>query len=155
MIIYLLQCCYKDEMNSSVLRTLSNTQRVFNEGWLLFLLLLFMFNMNFYPKSLFLDPQIFPDGLVVKKLPAMQESWEMCVQSLDWEDPLEEGMATPSNILAWKTLWTEGPDRLQSMGSHRVRHDRSHLARMQSLQMWSLLFYKPKSHFWTLVKDPS
>ena len=47
----------------------------------------------------------------------------MCVQSLDWEDPLEEGMATHSSILAWKTLWTEGPGRLQSMGSHRVRHD--------------------------------
>ena len=40
----------------------------------------------------------------VKNLPAMQESW---VQSLVWEDPLEEGMATHSNILAWIILWTE------------------------------------------------
>ena len=40
----------------------------------------------------------------VKNPPAMQETW---VQSLDWEDPLEEGMATPSSILAWKIPWTE------------------------------------------------
>ena len=36
---------------------------------------------------------------IVKKLPAMQETW---VQSLGWEDPLEEGMATHSSILAWR-----------------------------------------------------
>ena len=36
---------------------------------------------------------------MVKDLPAMQETW---VQSLAWEDPLEEGMATHSNILAWR-----------------------------------------------------
>ena len=40
----------------------------------------------------------------VKNPPAMQEIW---VQSLDWEDPLEEGMATHSSILAWKIPWTE------------------------------------------------
>ena len=111
--------------------------------------------LNLYPKNLFLDPKIFPDGSAVKNLPAMQEPWETCVRSLDWEGPLEQGMATHFSILAWKILWTEGPDRLQSMGSHRVGHDWSHLARMQSLEMWSLLFHKPKSHFWTLVKDPS
>ena len=53
----------------------------------------------------------------------------MRVQSLGWEDPLEEGMATHSSILAWRTLWTEEPDRLQSRGLHRVGHDLSHLAR--------------------------
>ena len=36
-------------------------------------------------------------------------------KSLGWEDPLEEGMATPSSILAWKTPWTEEPRGLQSM----------------------------------------
>ena len=36
--------------------------------------------------------------------------------SLDWEDPLEEGMATHSNILAWRIQWTEEPGGLQSMG---------------------------------------
>ena len=40
----------------------------------------------------------------VKNLSAMQETW---VQSLGWEDPLEEGMATHTRILAWRILWTE------------------------------------------------
>ena len=48
---------------------------------------------------------------------------ETQVQSLGWEDPLEKGMVTHSNILAWKISWTEEPDGLQSMGSQRVRHD--------------------------------
>ena len=39
------------------------------------------------------------------------------------EDPLEKEMATHSSILAWRTLWTEEPSGLQSMGSERVRHD--------------------------------
>ena len=56
----------------------------------------------------------------VKNLPAMQETW---VQSLGWEDTLEEGMATHSNILAWRIPWTEKPGGLQPMGSQRVRHD--------------------------------
>ena len=57
---------------------------------------------------------------MVKNLPAMQETQ---VQSLGWEDPLEEEMATHSSILAWKIPWTEEPGKLQSMGSQRVRHD--------------------------------
>ena len=55
----------------------------------------------------------------VKNSPAMQETW---VLSLGGEDTLEEGMAIPSSILAWRTLWTEEPGRLQFMGSQRVRH---------------------------------
>ena len=47
----------------------------------------------------------------------------MWVQSLGREDPLEEGMATHSSILAWRTLWTEEPGGLQSMGSQRVGQD--------------------------------
>ena len=54
---------------------------------------------------------------VVKNLPAVWETW---VQSLGWEDPLEEGMANPSSMLAWRILWTEEPGRLQSMGLERV-----------------------------------
>ena len=50
----------------------------------------------------------------------MQEIW---VLSLGREDPLEKEMATHSNILAWRILWTEKPDVLQSMGSQRVGHD--------------------------------
>ena len=57
---------------------------------------------------------------LVKNPPAMQEPW---VQSLGWEDPLEEGMATHSSILAWKSPWTEEPGGLQSLGLQRVGHD--------------------------------
>ena len=56
----------------------------------------------------------------VKRLPKMQETQ---VQSLGWEDPLKNEMATHSSTLAWKIPWTEEPGRLQSMGSQRVRHD--------------------------------
>ena len=45
------------------------------------------------------------------------------VRSLGGEDPLEEGMATHSSILAWKIPWAKKPGRLQSMGSQRVRHN--------------------------------
>ena len=54
----------------------------------------------------------FPGGSGVMNLPAVQETW---VQSLDQGDPLEEGMATHSSILAWRIPWTEEPGRLQSM----------------------------------------
>ena len=47
----------------------------------------------------------------------------MRVQSLGQKDPLEEGMATHSGILAWRIPWTEEPGGLQSMGSQRVGHD--------------------------------
>ena len=47
----------------------------------------------------------------------------MQVRSLGWEDPLQEEMATHSNILAWEIAWTEEPNWLQSMGLQRVRHD--------------------------------
>ena len=62
----------------------------------------------------------FPGGSVVKILPAKQETW---VQSLSYEDPLQEGMATQSSILAWEIPWTEETGRLQSMGCQRVRHN--------------------------------
>ena len=42
--------------------------------------------------------------------------WETWGRSLGWEDPLEEGMATHSSILAWKSPWTEEPVRVQSTG---------------------------------------
>ena len=50
---------------------------------------------------------------MVKNLHAVLETW---VQLLGWEDPLEKGMATHSNILAWKIPWTETPSKLQYMG---------------------------------------
>ena len=55
-------------------------------------------------------------ALVVKNLLAMQERKERQVRSLSPEDPLEEGTATHSSILAWRTPWTEEPGRLQSIG---------------------------------------
>ena len=52
---------------------------------------------------------------LVKNPPPMQETW---VCSLGWEDPLENGKATHSSILAWRMPWT-----IQSMGLQRVGHD--------------------------------
>ena len=48
---------------------------------------------------------------------------ETQVRSLGWEDPLEEGMATHSSILAWKIPQTEEPGGLESTVSQRVRHN--------------------------------
>ena len=56
----------------------------------------------------------------VKNLPAMLETW---FWSLGWEDPLEEGLATHSSILAWRILWTDEPSGLQFRMSWRVGHD--------------------------------
>ena len=59
---------------------------------------------------------------MVKYLPTMQELQETQVPSLGWEDSLEEGVATPSSILAWRIPWTEEPDGLQFIRTQRVRH---------------------------------
>ena len=50
---------------------------------------------------------------MVKNLSAMQETQ---ILSMDWDDPLEKGMADCSSILAWRIPWTEEPGGLQSMG---------------------------------------
>ena len=65
-------------------------------------------------------PRSLPGGSAVENLPARQETW---VHPLGWEDPLEEGMATHSSILAWRTPWTEEPSGLQSTGLQKVRDD--------------------------------
>ena len=51
------------------------------------------------------------EAQIVKNQPALQETW---VQSLIWENSLEEGMATHSSVLAWRIPWTEEPGGLQS-----------------------------------------
>ena len=51
----------------------------------------------------------FPGGSDVKTPLAMQETW---VRVLGWEDPLEKGVATHSNILTWRIPWTEEPGRI-------------------------------------------
>ena len=77
-----------------------------------------------FKKATYHDVWGFPGGSVVKIPPAMQETQ---VRVLGWEDPLEEGMATHSSILAWRIPRTE-PGRLQFMRSQRVGHDWSDLA---------------------------
>ena len=57
---------------------------------------------------------------MVKNPPTTQETR---AQSLGRADPLEEGMATRSSVLAWRIPWTEEPGGPQSMGSQRVRDD--------------------------------
>ena len=53
----------------------------------------------------------------------MQETQEMWVGSLSWEDPVKKEMTTYSSILAWKIPWTEKPGGLQSMGLQNVGHN--------------------------------
>ena len=61
---------------------------------------------------------------MVKNPPAnLEDVTDVGLIFLGQEDPLEEGMATHSSILAWKIPWTEEPGGLQHMRSHRVRHD--------------------------------
>ena len=57
---------------------------------------------------------------MLKNLSTVQETW---VQSLGWEDLLENSMATHSSILAWRIPWTEEPGGLQSIWLQRVGHD--------------------------------
>ena len=71
-----------------------------------------LYGINRYVFQLF--DSTFLVAHMVKNLTAVQETW---VQSLGWEDPLEDGMATHSSILAWRIPWTEEPGGLQFMGS--------------------------------------
>ena len=59
---------------------------------------------------------------MIKNPPARLET---CIRSLGWEDPLEEGMATHSNILVWRIIWTEELGGLQSV--HRVTKSQTRL----------------------------
>ena len=63
----------------------------------------------------------------VKNLSAVQEPQETWVQPLGLEDPLKEGMAIHSSVLAWRISWTEEPGGLQSVGLQKVRHKGSDL----------------------------
>ena len=80
--------------------------------------------MKTYTRKVFMKSEVIAGGSpmaqAVKSPPEMQETR---VWSLSWEDPLEEEMATHSNILAWEIPWTEKPGGLQSTGSQRVGHD--------------------------------
>ena len=79
-------------------------------------------NENVFPYLVILpgatpEKWLHPGGSDGKESPAVWETW---VRSLDWEDPLEEGMAAHASILAWRIPQTEKPDGLQSTGSQRV-----------------------------------
>ena len=77
---------------------------------------------------------------MIKRLPAMLETQ---VLSLGQEEPLEKEMATHFSTLAWEIPWTEEPDRLQSMGLQRVRHD--WMTTLQALCILSNINYKVKN----------
>ena len=80
----------------------------------------------------------------INNLPAMQETWDW---SLGREDPLEEGTATHSGILAWRIPRTEEPGGLQSTLPQRVRHNWSNLA--LSTQ-GNLCKYEARVHGWQI-----
>ena len=77
----------------------------------------------------------FPGGSVVKNPPAVQETQEMQVWSWSQEDPLEEGTATHSSILARKIPWAEEPGQLQSMGLQRDMTEWLRMIRWMTLIM--------------------
>ena len=67
---------------------------------------------------------VLPWWVSSKNPAAMQETQEMQVQSLGWEYPLKEEIATHSSFLIWKVSWTEEPGGLQSKGLLRLGHNR-------------------------------
>ena len=81
--------------------------------------------MYFFIGATYSEEWGFPDGSVVKKLPAniKIKLQEIQVRSLGGEDPLEKEMATHSSILAWEIPRTEESGGLQSMGSQRAGHN--------------------------------
>ena len=78
------------------------------------------------------------------------ETWDSIPGSLSWEDPLEKGMTSHSNILAWKIPWTEEPFRLQSIGSQRVGHDWGNLACMHT---YDVMCVCERERTWQMVKN--
>ena len=78
---------------------------------------------------------------MVKNLPAMQETW---VRSLGWEDPLEEGMATHSSILAWRSPMDRGAWWATDRG---VPKSRTQLSTEQTLSLTSSVLLAMPFHF--------
>ena len=85
------------------------------------MMLSFPFSIMFSLQSiLLLITGGFPSGASEEEPACQCRRQETQVQSLGWEDTLEEGMATHSSILAWRIPWTEEPGGLQSMEWQRV-----------------------------------
>ena len=116
-----------------------------------------------------LPTPVFLASLVVQMVKNLPSLWETWVRSLGWEDSLEEGMETHSNILAWRIPWTEEPGGLQSVASQRVGHDwmTKHTAQhpghsmglfigiiCQSWSTWHSL-YQAVSQIWVCTKAKS
>ena len=70
--------------------------------------------MSIYFRLLITHVTILEVAQMIKNPPTVWETW---VLPLGWEDPLEDGIATHSSILAWRIPWIEEPGGLQSMGS--------------------------------------
>ena len=81
----------------------------------------------------------------------MQEMLETRVWSLSWEDPLEEGMAIHSSILACEIPWTKEPGGLWSIASHRAGHDWSNLAHVHVLYNRILFIHSIYNSLYWLV----
>ena len=79
---------------------------------------------------------------MLKNLPAMWETW---VRSLGRKDPLEKGLATHSNILAWRILWIKEPGGLQSIESQRVR---------QCVHKYHLYYVLDSTYNWYVIFVP-
>ena len=74
----------------------------------------------------------------VKNMPAMQETQEIYVRFLSWEDSLEKAMATHSSVLAWRIPWTEEPGGLQSIGHKKL--DMTEVTEHTCIQRIMILF---------------
>ena len=81
---------------------------------------------------------------MVKNPPATQETQEMWVQSLSWEDSLKEGTEIHSRVLAWEIPWTEEPGGLRSIELQRVRYaeatEHTHTHPLQNPPIFSVEF---------------
>ena len=85
----------------------------------------------------------------------MQETQEIWVQSLSWEDPLGEEMTTHSSVLAWRIWWTEEPEKLQSTDSQKesdtIEHTHTHSTCPENTHLSiSSLHLFPVSWRWTV-----
>ena len=85
--------------------------------------------------------QGFPGGSLAKNPPANARDIMDVGSAVGREDPLEEGMATRSSVLAWRVPWTEAPGGPQSPGSQRVRRDSNNSARPQTNHLEDTINY--------------
>ena len=92
--------CYRVTETNLTARKMSNVETIYNK-----------------------DLSILVTSLVAQSVKSLPTMWEIQVQPLGWEDPLEKEQATHSSIPAWKIPLTEEPGGLQTMGSQRVRHN--------------------------------